>query len=64
MYTVETKQSDADGVKQKIDRIVALAERLYPTFGYADRAYDAVRQDPNCNEQEVADRLAMESAFP
>lgn len=55
MYTSNTAE--------KIKRIVALAERLYPNFDYADRAYDAVRQDPNCDEQKVADRLAMETAF-
>jgi len=50
--------------RKKIDRIVALAERLYPNFDYADMAYDAVMENPDCDEQRVADRLAMAFAFP
>ena len=56
MYTPE--------MRAKIDRIVALAERQHPEGDYRDRAYDAVMSDPKCDEQTVATRLAMESAFP
>ena len=50
--------------RDKIKRIVELAERQFPDGEYADRASDAVREDPQCDEQTVATRLAMEIAFP
>lgn len=52
------------GKNEKIDQIVALAEKHFPEGEYRDRAYDAVTEDPDCIVEDVAHRLAMEAAYP